>query len=414
MAEDIQVGFKFDECKISEVYYNMFGGSDIIIPDTIQFSAVTLEAVSPAVDAGGNSFLGENVKLSHDKGAISIPVGNLNGHVEARFIGFKEFLKATNNDTGYYDTLENLMKVPESHYTRNIIFDFDLVTNSALYINERQKEFTIGQNQQTTLKNICKNISESVDTDIILEFRLLKQFAQLILDDSVMLNVTYSFEDTVITELILDRKQTNYFNVKNLIAARIKLINRQNDPMQITLENCQINDIHRDGDPVVKSLTLINSYVNCIDDMSINVFYSTGGIQTKKTILNPTKHEWPHGRNSFTNGWRSNIMAFIGRPIPDSVIEQFENKYNVITVDQALKRYTEVMKGELSNISVLMHILASKPDVYRKFIMNKPVLIVENDDLLYKIKWKGYVDNPESYKDLDTNLIAKLISYLVK
>ena len=414
MAEDIQVGFKFDECIIHKVDYNMYGGYDIIIPDTIQFKSVTLEAVSPAVDAGGNSFLGGNVKLTHFKGAKSIPVGLLNGQVESRFVSFNQFLSATNNDTGYYDTLENLMKVPESHYTRNIIFDFGLVTNSALYINEHQKEFTIGQNQQTTLKNICKNISESVDTDIILEFRLLKQFAQLILDDSLMLNVTYSFEDTVITELILDKKQTNYFNVKNLIAARIKLINRQNDPMQITLENCQINDIHRDGDPVVKSLTLINSYVNYIENMSINVFYSTGGIQTEKTILNTTVNEWPHGRNKFTAMWNSNIMAFIGRPIPDSVIEEFENKYNVITVDQALKRYTEVMKGELSNISVLMHTLASKVDVYRRFRMDKPVLIVENDQLLYKVKWKGYVDKPESYKDLDTNLIAKLISYLVK
>lgn len=414
MAENIQVGFKFDECKIAKVDYNMFGGSNIIIPHIIQFLAVALEAVSPAVDAGSNSFLGENVKLSHDKGAMSTPVGNLNGQVEARFIGFKEFLKATNNDTGYYDTLENLMACPESHYTRDIIFDYGLITNSALYINEHQQEFTIGQNQQTTLKSICKAISISVDTDIKLEFRLLKQFAQLILSDGVMLNVAYYFEDTVITELVLDRKQTTYFNVKNLIAARIKLINRQNDPMQITLENCQINEIHRDGDPVVKSLTLINSYVNYIDDMSINVFYSTGAIQTEKTILNPTKNEWPHGRNSFTNGWNSNIMAFIGRPIPASVIKNFENQYNVITVEQALKRYTEVMKGELSNISVLMHTLASKVDVYRKFRMDKPVLIVENDDLLYKIKWKGYVDNPESYKDLDTNLIAKLISYLVK
>lgn len=414
MAEDIQVGFKFDECKISEVYYNMYGGYDIIIPHTIKFSSVTLEAACYNIDAGSSSFLGKNVKLTHSAGAISIPVGLLNGQVETRFVSFQQFLSTTNNDTEYYNTLENLMKLQESHYTRDIIFDFGLVTNSALYIHEHPEEFTIGQNQQETLKSICKNISESVDTNIILEFNLLKQFAHLILNDGVMLNVTYSFENTAITELVLDRSLTTSFYVKNLIAKRIKLINKPNNPMKIKLDSCQINEIHRDGDPVVGSLSLIDSYVNHIENMNINIFYSARGIQTEKTILNPTVNEWPHGRNSFTGVWGSNIMAFIGRPIPASVIENFENQYIVITAEQALKRYNEVMKRQLSDISALMNLLISDINAYRGFRMDKSVLIVENDDLLYKIKWKGYVDKPESYKDLDTNLIAKLISYLVK
>jgi hypothetical protein len=311
------------------------------------------------------------------------------------------------------------MAMPESEYNEEAYFNFGILMNSALYIHDNEKEFTIGQNQQTTLKGLCKQISifnKAKDISIKTRFIALKEFAKLILDDSVMLNVTYCFEDTKITELVLDRKQTNYFTVKNLIAERIKLNNTENNPMQITLENCQINDIHRDskGDRNVKSLTLINSYVNYIEDMDINVFYSTGGITTEKTILNTSANQWPHGNNNFTDTWDCKIMAFTGRPIPDSVIKKFETQYTVITVEQALKHYQDVMKGELSDIKTLMRTLALQNDTYRKFKIDKPLLIVESDELLYKIKWKGYVNKPESYKDLDTNLIAKLIGLLVK